>query len=79
MAKVYKAVTRIKHGKEGGEVVEFAPGDRVTGLTKEEMKSLWDAGALEQAEVEVTPAKPAEEATTPEEPKAPEGTAGGDV
>lgn len=44
MAK-YTAATRIKHGAPDGVMV-FEIGDEVTGLSKEAMKELWDAGAL---------------------------------
>lgn len=73
MAK-YKAVTRIKWSDptvppEGGavEVVTFEQGDVVTGLPKETMKDLWDAGALEKVEDEP---KPVEEPPSPPPPPA---------
>lgn len=52
----FRAVNRIRHGvaNEQGvqtEVVVFEPGEKVTGLSKQDMKALWDAGALEQVEV----------------------------
>ena len=43
----YKAATRIKHGMPDGESKIFEVGDTVTGLPKEAMKDLWDAGALQ--------------------------------
>jgi len=46
MPKSYKAVTSIKHGMPDGQTVTFEVGDTVTGLSKEAMKELWDAGAL---------------------------------
>jgi hypothetical protein len=51
MAKQYRATNTIRHGKEGGEVVEFERGDLVTGLTAKEMAALWEAGSLEEASV----------------------------
>lgn len=47
MAKGWEATTTIKAGKAG----TFAPGDLVTGLNKEQMAQLWEAGALKEAEV----------------------------
>jgi hypothetical protein len=54
MAKTYYAATAIKFGKrtengsaEGSyEQKKFAPGDKVEGLAVEDMKGLWNAGAL---------------------------------
>lgn len=57
MAKAYKAVTIIDGGRQGkggsGDVEKyyFEPGDVVKGLTKEEMRHLWDQGALEAVDV----------------------------
>jgi len=56
MATKFYAVTAIRHGArvedgsaEGKYVrTEFAVGDEVTGLPKADMKSLWEAGALER-------------------------------
>jgi hypothetical protein len=56
MANKFYAATRIKHGSrtEDGsqdgkyESKVFEPGDEVTGLSKEDMKGLWNAGALTQ-------------------------------
>lgn len=48
MAKTYHAVNTIRHGMPDGAVVEFAPGEKVTGLTKDEMVLLWQTGALEE-------------------------------
>lgn len=65
MADKFYAVTDIKHGSrtEDGsaegkyESKTFKAGDEVTGLSKEDMKSLWNAGALEQREDEKTDEK----------------------
>jgi len=51
MAKGYVSTTTIQYGTPEGETVTFAPGDPVTGLTKEQMAELWEAGALEEREV----------------------------
>jgi len=51
MAKGWKATTRIQYGAADGTVKIFMPGDPVTGLSKEEMAQLWDAGSLEEAVV----------------------------
>jgi hypothetical protein len=52
MAKQFRVVnTTIKYGKPDGEIVEFAPGDIVTGLSTDQMKELWDAGVLEAVDV----------------------------
>lgn len=78
MAKAYKAVTRIRHGRatdQGAVVTEFAVGERVTGLSTDEMKSLWNAGALEMVEVEVTPPAPVVEEQKPAEEQASGGDA----
>jgi len=48
MANAYYAVNRIVHGVGGGEEQVFEPGDKVSGLTKEEMVALWEAGVLEE-------------------------------
>lgn len=60
MPSDFYAVTPIRHGvsNDAGEqtdVKEFGVGDKVTGLSKEDMKALWDAGALEQREVTAKP------------------------
>jgi hypothetical protein len=70
MAKAFRSVTDIKggrNGKDGVEYYEFKQGDVVTGLTKEEMKHLWDNGALEEVDV-LEVEKPAKE-TPKETPK----------
>jgi len=59
MAKQYYAATRIEYGKRidspdgdptkrRSEDVVFEPGDLVEGLNKDEMRGLWEAGALEE-------------------------------
>jgi hypothetical protein len=59
MAKQYYAATRIKHGKkvqskdgdptkDRYEETVFLPGDLVEGLSTDEMRDLWNAGALEE-------------------------------
>jgi len=58
MAKGWRATTNIQHGAKDGEQVTFEPGDPVTGLTKEQMAELWEAGALIEAEVEDSKASP---------------------
>jgi hypothetical protein len=54
--KAYRALSRIEHGvadDQGNQVDEkvFPYGSIVSGLSKETMKSLWDAGVLEQVDV----------------------------
>jgi hypothetical protein len=46
---VYRAQTRIKHG-EADSVIWFEPGEVVTGLDKDDMAALWDAGALYESD-----------------------------
>lgn len=50
MAKKIVAKTNISYGKADGEVVEIAAGDEVDaqelGMTKQQLKDLYDAGAL---------------------------------
>ena len=50
MATMYRAATRIKHGMKDGSAKEFAVGEKVEGLSEDEMKELWLAGALEEFE-----------------------------
>jgi len=60
MAAVFYAKSRIKHGIDHRkdddptyvrhETVWFQPGEKVTGLSADEMKALWDAGVLERRE-----------------------------
>lgn len=64
MAQEYRAVTPIRHGAADGSVKEFAVGETVEGLTKAEMRALWDAGALEMAEAEAEEAPKTSTATT---------------
>ena len=46
------ALTEIRHGAEDGTVTVFAEGDKVTGLSKEEMESLRESGAIGSPEPE---------------------------
>jgi hypothetical protein len=46
----YKALTVIRHGKDDGSRVEFQPGEDVTGLPKETMQDLLEAGAIAKYE-----------------------------
>jgi len=70
MAKAYYAVAPIRHGvgeeqTDGSvrqvKVLTFEVGDKVEGLSNDEMKQLWDAGVLEQRDVKDD--KPAADAT----------------
>jgi hypothetical protein len=77
MADKFWAVTKIQFGKrtEDGsqdgkyERVVFQPNEEVTGLSKEDMKDLWQAGALTRER----PAEAKDEEETPEETQAPQG------
>jgi hypothetical protein len=52
MSKQYFAVNRIVHGNgDAGESV-FEPGQQVTGLSKDAMVSLWNAGVLREIDPE---------------------------
>jgi|SRR5262245_2546662 len=52
-AKTYHAVNQIRVGRGGGDAdVTFEPGMEVTGLTKEQMVELWNAGVLEERDAE---------------------------
>jgi len=65
----YLAATAIKYSDPkdpGGEVVEFAEGDKVEGLPVDTMKMLWENGALVKEED-----KPVTEPTNPEAPVEP--------
>lgn len=69
----YKAVTKIKYSDPKAadgpvEIVEFEVGETVSGLPKDVMKDLWEAGALEK--VEDAPA-PKSESKTEEPPPPP--------
>lgn len=48
MAEEYVAASHISghYDEEKDETVEFTPGEVVEGLTGEEMKKLWDTGAI---------------------------------
>jgi len=52
MAKEYRAVNLIRVGRAPEEDVEFKPGEAVTGLTKEQMIELWNAGVLTEYDTE---------------------------
>jgi hypothetical protein len=63
MPKRYRAVNTIRYGvgeeQADGTVRQtgvkvFEPGDVVSGLPREEMKQLWEAGVLEQEDVPET-------------------------
>lgn len=88
MADKFFAVSRIKHGidhtKEDDptysrhETKWFEVGDEVTGLPKEEMQRLWDAGALdrrssEDAKSEAPPETPPAPPPSSNKPPAPRG------
>ncbi len=68
MGKVVKAVTNIKHGTEDA-VFEYAPGDLldIKHFSKEQLKSLFDDGAIEMEEAD-EPASVGPDTTGPEEP-----------
>lgn len=67
MAKVYRALSNIRHGVAGEdgaqtELREFPYGAVVQGLDTDTMKRLWDAGVLEEVDIPeavVTPTEPA--------------------
>jgi len=52
MAKKYKAITRIVVGGSNGDRREIEPGDVVTGLSKDQMVELWNAGVLTEVDEE---------------------------
>jgi len=55
MAKAYYATSKIVHGDgDKGERV-FEAGDQVTGLNKDQMVSLWDAGVLTERDPKQLP------------------------
>lgn len=75
----YKATTTIRHGgirtvknattgepEQVNMVHTFQPGDTVSGLSKGEMASLWEAGALEEV-VSIPTVAPVKAAAVPEE------------
>jgi hypothetical protein len=55
MAKAYVAITKIDGGrvdKDGAvERYLFEPGAVVKGLTKDEMRQLWDTGSIREVDV----------------------------
>lgn len=56
MAKRYRAVNQIRHGVAGQEEpMIFQPGQDVTGLSKDAMVSLWEAGVLEEYDPDARP------------------------
>jgi hypothetical protein len=55
MAKQYYALTKILHGEGAAGEQEFKPGDLVTGLSKDAMVALWQAGALEERDPDARP------------------------
>jgi hypothetical protein len=53
MAKQYRALSNIEHGEEvedGNQITRFPFGSIVEGLDKDTMKTLWDAGVLEEVD-----------------------------
>lgn len=80
--KTYYATTNIKFGSRDGSEADggrgkyesktFKPGDKVVGLSVEDMKGLWAAGALtEEAPKQEEAEAPAEKQEDPEDPKTP--------
>jgi cytoskeletal protein RodZ len=55
MASTYYATSRIQHGVGNGEEKVFVAGDKVEGLTKEEMVALWNAGVLSERDPNQSP------------------------
>jgi hypothetical protein len=59
----YRALSNIEHGEEGVDdqnqptnvITSFPYGSIVEGLDKDTMKSLWDAGVLEEVGEEPVP------------------------
>lgn len=62
MGKSYLAVNEIRHGNEDGTLTVFAPGEAVTGLAKEQMVALWEAGVLTEFDPNNRPADPVRDA-----------------
>jgi len=56
MAKQYYARSEIQHGTEDGGLKVFAVGDQVTGLNKDQMVALWNAGVLSEVDPAARPA-----------------------
>jgi hypothetical protein len=54
-AKQYFASSKILHGTGNGNETVFEPGDKVTGLTKDEMVALWNAGVLTERDPNAMP------------------------
>jgi hypothetical protein len=55
-SKQYYAVNEIRHGEPDGGMTVFAPGQQVSGLPKEAMVALWEAGVLEERDPSARPA-----------------------
>lgn len=56
MAKQYYAVNRIRVGRAPEEDLVFEPDQQVTGLDKDQMIELWNAGVLREVDPDNTPA-----------------------
>jgi hypothetical protein len=56
MAKQYFAVNQIQFGQPDGEIKVFEPGDKVEGLSKDQMIELWAAGVLREVDPNARPA-----------------------
>jgi hypothetical protein len=54
--KQYYARTEIQHGEADGGLKVFAVGTQVSGLTKEAMVALWNAGVLTEVDPSARPA-----------------------
>jgi hypothetical protein len=69
MGKVVKAVTNVKHGADDGTVFEYEPDDTldIKHFTKEQLKSLFDAGAITMEETS-DPEAVGPDTSAPEEP-----------
>jgi hypothetical protein len=55
MAKQYFAVNQIRHGQPDGDLIVFEPGQQVTGLDKDVMVALWQAGVLTEVNPDEVP------------------------
>jgi len=55
MASTYYATSRIQHGVGNGEEKVFEAGDKVEGLSKDEMVALWNAGVLTERDPNQSP------------------------
>jgi hypothetical protein len=54
--KQYYARSEIQHGEADGKVTVFAVGQQVTGLPKDAMIALWNAGVLTEVDPSQRPA-----------------------